>query len=106
MISANPCAGVTWKHAGGGTHRFLDGWEISMITEHYAEHFAGMWAMLMLYAGLRRGEALARQIYAAAHTSTLGSPSSMIASCPRQSIQRTPAGSAASTAMSAAHRID
>lgn len=59
FIARNPCVGVTWKHAGAGTHRFLEGWEIALIAENYTKHFAGLWAVLMLYAGLRRGEALA-----------------------------------------------
>ena len=58
-IMRNPCAGVVWKHAGEGTHRFLEPWEIATITAHWQDHHAGLWAMLMLYAGLRRGEALA-----------------------------------------------
>lgn len=59
IIAVNPCTGVQWKHTGEGTHRFLDAWEIQLITENWNAHHAGMWAMLMLYAGLRRGEALA-----------------------------------------------
>ena len=59
LIRRNPCAGVSWQHAGEGTHRFLEPWEINLITDHASVHFAGTWAMLMLYAGLRRGEALA-----------------------------------------------
>lgn len=59
LIDRDPCAGVVWKHAGEGTHRFLEEWEIRLITLNHAAHHAGLWAMLMLYAGLRRGEALA-----------------------------------------------
>lgn len=58
-IARNPCDGVKWQHAGEGTHRFLEPWEIQTITAHWQDHHAGLWAMLMLYAGLRRGEALA-----------------------------------------------
>ena len=58
-ILRNPCDGVKWTHAGEGTHRFLEPWEIQTITAHWQDHHAGLWAMLMLYAGLRRGEALA-----------------------------------------------
>lgn len=58
-ILRNPCAGVKWSSAGEGTHRFLAAWEIQTITDNWQEHHAGIWAMLMLYAGLRRGEALA-----------------------------------------------
>lgn len=59
IIQFNPAEGLRWQHAGAGTHRMLEKWEIAHITTHWAEHRAGRWAMLMLYAGLRRGEALA-----------------------------------------------
>ena len=58
-ISRNPCEGVKWTNSGAGTHRFLEPWEIAVISRNWQEHHAGLWAMLMLYAGLRRGEALA-----------------------------------------------
>lgn len=58
-ILRDPCAGVKWAHAGEGTHRFLEPWEIQVISANWREHHAGIWALLMLYAGLRRGEALA-----------------------------------------------
>lgn len=58
-ILRNPCDGVRWQNVGAGTHRFLEPWEIQAITAHWQDHHAGIWAMLMLYAGLRRGEALA-----------------------------------------------
>jgi integrase len=37
----------------------LEKWEIAHISTNWQEYRAGRWAMLMLYAGLRRGEALA-----------------------------------------------
>ena len=58
-ITRDPCDGVVWQHAGAGTHRYLERWEIDHIATHWHEHRAGLWAMLMLFAGLRRGEALA-----------------------------------------------
>ena len=39
-------------------HRALEPWERELITETYAQHDFGLCAMVMLYAGLRRGEAL------------------------------------------------
>lgn len=39
-------------------HRALEGWERDLITSTYQEHDFGLVAMVMLYAGLRRGEAL------------------------------------------------
>ena len=59
IIPVNPCAGVRWDNSGAGTHRFLDEWEIAHIGRYWREYRVGRWAMLMLFAGLRRGEALA-----------------------------------------------
>lgn len=59
LIERDPCRGVVWRHSGEGTHRFLAPWEVRLISAHWDAHHAGLWAMLMLYAGLRRGEALA-----------------------------------------------
>lgn len=59
LILQNPVTGVKWQHAGEGTHRALEQWERDLIRENWAVHRTGIWAMLMLYAGLRRGEALA-----------------------------------------------
>lgn len=89
-ILRNPCLGVKWQHAGEGTHRALEPWEIDLITQNWDVHFAGVWAMLMLYAGLRRGEALALRwedvdieakalhvkqgVHFEANTPTLGAP--------------------------------
>lgn len=42
-------------------HRALERWESALITTCYSQHRAGIWAMLMLYAGLRRGEMIALQ---------------------------------------------
>ena len=59
IISYNPCTDVKWIWAGEGTHRALERDEILLIAAHYHESYYGLWAMIMLFAGLRRGEALA-----------------------------------------------
>ncbi len=41
-----------------GSHRALEMWERKLIETTYAEHDFGPAAMVMLYAGLRRGEVL------------------------------------------------
>ena len=61
IIDLNPCLGVKWDHDGKGTHRALEEWERDLIAKNWREHRCGLWAMLMLFAGLRRGEALALQ---------------------------------------------
>ena len=40
-------------------HRALSRWEIQMILDNWQEHRSGLWAMIMLLAGLRRGELIA-----------------------------------------------
>ena len=60
LIIRNPCNSVNWEHQGSGTHRAIEPWERDLITNNWNAHpRAGVWVMLMLYAGLRRGEALA-----------------------------------------------
>lgn len=59
LILQDPCRKVTWEYAKKGTHRALEDWEKAHITEHWREHRCGIWALLMLYAGLRRGETMA-----------------------------------------------
>lgn len=61
LIPFNPCDGVTWQYASKGTHRALEAWEKRLILENHTIHRAGLWAIIMLFAGLRRGEALALQ---------------------------------------------
>lgn len=61
VIRYNPTEGVQWDYASKGTHRALEPWEKALIIDHWEVHRAGLWAMLMLFAGLRRGEAIALQ---------------------------------------------
>ena len=49
---AQPPKGTT------GEHRCLERWEQELIVSTYAEHDFGIIAMVMLFAGLRRGEAI------------------------------------------------
>lgn len=49
---AQPPKGTT------GEHRCLEKWEQQLIIETYKEHDFGLCAIVMLFAGLRRGEAL------------------------------------------------
>ena len=61
LTNYNPADGVRWDYATKGSHRALEGWERALILDHHLVHRAGVWALLMLFAGLRRGEALALQ---------------------------------------------
>lgn len=58
IIDRTPCTdNVQMAKGKSGTHRALEPWEIKLIEETYQEERMGRYAMLMLYAGLRRGEA-------------------------------------------------
>jgi integrase len=59
MISFDPTAAIRWPNAGEGSHRALDDSEVRLIIDHWQDSRAGLWAMFMLFAGLRRGEVLA-----------------------------------------------
>lgn len=59
LIRKDPTDGVEWKWAHKGTHRALELWEQRLILDHWREHRCGLWAVIMLMAGLRRGELLA-----------------------------------------------
>lgn len=58
LLTANPCEDVKWENAGEGSHRAIEEWERKLITDYWFVSNAGTWAMLMLYAGMRPGEAL------------------------------------------------
>ncbi|MDR1668340.1 MAG: site-specific integrase [Oscillospiraceae bacterium] len=59
IIENNPAEGLTNPDGTAGTHRALEKWEINLIAENWHRHRAGIWIMLMLFAGLRRGEMIA-----------------------------------------------
>lgn len=59
LIIFDPTLKVDWSYASKGSHRALADWEVDLITRHWQEHRFGILVMLMLYAGLRRGEVLA-----------------------------------------------
>ncbi len=58
LIQRNPCAKVKRPDGKDGTHRPLEKWERNLIINMSGKHPFGAAAMLMLYGGLRRGEAL------------------------------------------------
>ena len=59
LIDHNPATDLIVPAGTKGTHRALERWETDCIMQHWHEHRAGIWAMLMLLAGLRRGEMMA-----------------------------------------------
>lgn len=61
IITENPAADLELPNHTRGTHRALESWEVDLIIHHWNEPglHAGLWVMLMLLAGLRRGEMMA-----------------------------------------------
>lgn len=62
LIADDPSVGIG-KAVGAedAHHRALERWEIDLILEHWQEHRSGLWFMIMMLAGLRRGELIALQ---------------------------------------------
>lgn len=61
LISENPADDLVMPKYTKGTHRALERWEVELILANWdtpASH-AGLWVMLMLLCGLRRGEMMA-----------------------------------------------
>lgn len=58
IIKSNPAAKLPKVSGTYEGHRALTRHEISIATTRYSEHRAGLLFMIMLWAGLRRGEAL------------------------------------------------
>lgn len=61
IILKNPSRKIKLPKGTSGTHRALEPWERQLVHE-MVDHPFGIAAMLMLYGGLRRGEALAFDI--------------------------------------------
>ena len=59
MILRNPCANHKRPKGSAGSHRALVQWEKDLVVYMADKHPFGPAAMLMLFAGLRRGEMLA-----------------------------------------------
>lgn len=61
IIPDNPAEDLIMPPYSKGTHRALESWEIEHILRHWNEPGlrAGLWVMIMMLAGLRRGEMIA-----------------------------------------------
>lgn len=60
LILHDPCLSVVIPKGSKGTHRAIEDWERALI--HTTEHRIRAGVLTMLYAGLRRGEAMALDI--------------------------------------------
>lgn len=58
-LTSSPIKGIVWDYIKTGTHIMLSHDLIELVTDYWKVHQAGIWAMLMLYAGLRPSEAFA-----------------------------------------------
>lgn len=61
IIDYDPADELALPPHSKGTHRALEAWEVAHIIAHWNEPgmHAGLWVMIMLLAGLRRGEMIA-----------------------------------------------
>lgn len=59
LLQFSPAIGLIIPKGTTGTHRALEDWEAQLITRTAPGHRFGLAAMLMLFAGLRKGEVAA-----------------------------------------------
>lgn len=59
IIPDDPSEDLELPDNTSGEHRALEKWEIDLILSNWQTHHSGLWMMLMLLAGLRRGEMIA-----------------------------------------------
>lgn len=61
IITDNPAEDLVMPQYTKGTHRALETWEINLILKYWNTPglHAGLWIMIMMLAGLRRGEMIA-----------------------------------------------
>ena len=61
IINDNPATDLELPQHTKNTHRALETWEIEAILNHWNEpgFHAGLWVMIMLLTGIRRGEMMA-----------------------------------------------
>lgn len=59
LISDDPADDLSAPVGTKGTHRALTKQEIEIILNNWQSVYSGIWVMLMLFAGLRRGEMIA-----------------------------------------------
>ncbi len=61
LIAEDPSEDLARPPSFKGSHRALERWEVDLILEHWNDYGvrAGLWILLMLLCGLRRGEVIA-----------------------------------------------
>lgn len=58
-VTDSPCKGIAWDSNKTGTHKVIGEELVKLLTDYWKIHPAGVWAMFMLYAGLRPSEVFA-----------------------------------------------
>ena len=58
-IFQSPCTGIIWEGVKTGTHKAVSKEIDDLLLNNWTLHSAGIWAMLIRYAGLRPSEAFA-----------------------------------------------
>ena len=59
VIPDDPSEDLELPSGTSGTHRALEKWEIELIKANWSIYNSGLWVMIMMLAGLRRGELVA-----------------------------------------------
>ncbi len=59
LLPFDPSEDLRIPEGTEGSHRALLKWESNFILAHWQDHRSGLWAMLMLLLGIRRGEMIA-----------------------------------------------
>lgn len=61
LVAEDPSEDLARPPSVKGSHRALERWEVDLILEHWHDYGvrAGLWVLLMLLCGLRRGEVIA-----------------------------------------------
>ena len=59
VIPDDPSEDLELPKGTEGSHRALEKWEVDLISENWSVHPSGLWVMIMMLAGLRRGELIA-----------------------------------------------
>lgn len=59
IITEDPAEDLQLPAYTQGTHRALTRGEIDLVVKYWRESYSGLWVLLMLFCGLRRGEMIA-----------------------------------------------
>lgn len=61
VIAINPAEALDTPDGEKGHHRALEKWETDYILNNWQSHRCGIWAVIMILTGMRRGELIAQE---------------------------------------------